>query len=85
MGLFHARLLKTGENDPLIVIVFEEVTIDGDINTIASLRFMLDHDDMFGPKDDRRTKFNPDAMRAIRRRIDGFIQQGTNYVPDNSL
>ena len=43
------------------------------------------HSAPFGPKDDRRTKFNPDAMRAIRRRIDGFIQQGTNHVPDRSL
>ena len=81
-GLYHARLLKTGESDPLIIIVFEEVTTDGKINTVASLRFMLDHDDIFGPKDNRRIKFNPDAMRAIRKRIDGFIQQGTNYVPD---
>ena len=84
-GLYHARLLKTGEHDPLVVIVFEEVTTDGEVNTVASLSFMLDHDDMFGPKDDRRTKFNPDAMRAIRKRIDGFIQQGTNHVPDRSL
>ena len=77
IGLYHARLLETNEDDPLIVIVFEETTIDGEINTVASLRFMLDHDDMFGPQDGR-TKFNPAAMTAIRKRIDQFIQQGNN-------
>ena len=84
IGLYHARLLETNEDDPLIVIVFEETTIDGEINTVASLRFMLDHDDMFGPQDGR-TKFNPAAMTAIRKRIDQFIQQGNNYIPDAPL
>ena len=84
IGLYHARLLETNESDPLIVIVFEEITTDGEINTVASLRFMLDHDDMFGPQDGR-TKFNSARMTEIRKKIDRFIQQGTNYVPDKSL
>ncbi|TDB48865.1 MULTISPECIES: hypothetical protein [Photorhabdus] len=70
IGLFHVRVVEA-ENDPLIVLVFEE---RGE-NTIASIRFMLDHEDMFGPKN-RRIKFDRDAMKRIRRCIDEFIQRG---------
>lgn len=74
IGLYHARLLKTGENDPLVVIVFENHTEDGEVTTVASLRFMLDHDDMFGAT--HLEKFDIPTMRAIRQRIDSFIQRG---------
>lgn len=74
IGVYHARLLQTGENDPLVVIVFESHTEDGEVTTVASLRFMLDHDDMFGATG--RTKFDLSMMRAIRMRIDEFIQRG---------
>ncbi len=74
IGLYHARLLRSGENDPLVVIVFEKRDENGEISTVASLRFMLDHDDMFGVQG--RAKFDADTMRAIRKRIDSFIQRG---------
>jgi hypothetical protein len=69
IGLFHVRLLR-GENDPLVVLVFDDK--DGD--TVASLRFMLDHNDMFGV--DRSEKFNPQRMKEIRKKIDDFIKKG---------
>lgn len=74
IGVYHARLLRTGENDPLVVIVFEKRDENGEEITVASLRFMLDHDDMFGAQG--RTKFNLKAMKDIRMRIDSFIQRG---------
>ncbi|MGP5513688.1 hypothetical protein [Pseudomonas helleri] len=77
IGLYHARLLATGEDDPLIVIVFETLDEDEQPTVVASLRFMLDHDDMFGAKG--REKFNVETMRAIRRRIDGFIKRGNEH------
>ncbi|WP_151744898.1 hypothetical protein [Acinetobacter calcoaceticus] len=77
IGMYHARLLDTGENDPLIVIVFEEIDEDGQISTIASLRFMADHDDLFGPVG--RTKYNEAQMRVIRMEIDGYIQEGNRF------
>ncbi|MFV5376187.1 hypothetical protein [Acinetobacter calcoaceticus] len=79
-GLYHARLLKTGENDPLVVIVFEEQEENGEMVTVASIRFMADHDDLFGPKDPKdKTKFDAAKMRALRMKIDSYIQQGNAY------
>lgn len=69
IGLYHARLLPSGENDPLVVIVLEEA--DG--NHVISLRFMLDHDDMFG---DRSAKRDPRRMKYIRQNIDNLIRRG---------
>jgi len=74
IGLFHARILPSGENDPLIVIVLEDVDEAGVATKVASLRFMLDHDDMFGELG--RVKFDENVMRAIRKRVDSCIQQG---------
>ncbi len=81
IGLFHVRLID-GENDPLVVLVFEEhKNEDGTIDTVASLRFMLEHEDMFG-RLKSSDKSNPEFMRQLRKRIDDFIQEGTNYVPE---
>lgn len=74
IGLFHVRLIKNS-NDPLVVLVFEE---RGD-ETIASLRFMLEHDDMFGTKNE---KFSNARMKQIRAKIDKFIQSGHDHVAD---
>jgi hypothetical protein len=71
MGLYHARIQR-GENDPLAVVVFEQQTQDGVVGQIASIRFMLDHDDMFGVGSE---KFNPKRMREIRGRIFEFIKE----------
>jgi hypothetical protein len=68
IGLFHVRLSK-GHYDPLIVICFD--SIDGE--TVASLRFMLNHDHMFGTI---KEKNYPVEMRAIRVLVDKFIQEG---------
>ncbi|HBP5426599.1 TPA: hypothetical protein L6B64_07070 [Pseudomonas aeruginosa] len=71
MGLYHARIQR-GENDPLAVVVFEQQTEEGVSGHKASIRFMLDHDDMFGVGSE---KFNPARMREIRARIYEFIKE----------
>ncbi|PTU79913.1 hypothetical protein DBO86_06200 [Pseudomonas indoloxydans] len=71
-GLYHARLVKNGENDPLVVVVFEEQDEGGKVHHVASIRFMLDHSDMFGEGGE---KFSTDKMKQIRRRIDDFIMR----------
>ncbi|HEK2899164.1 TPA: hypothetical protein ACKRMM_006091 [Pseudomonas aeruginosa] len=76
LGLFHARLID-GDNDPLVVLVFEERINhkNKEISRIASLRFMLDHDDIFGSHESGE-KYNSHLMKALRKRVDDFIQQG---------
>lgn len=72
-GLYHARIVDNRDNDPLVVVVFEEQSEDGKVNHVASIRFMLDHSDMFGAGGE---KFSVEKMKQIRRRIDAFIQRG---------
>lgn len=73
IGLFHVRLVR-GDNDPLVVLVFEDrENEEGGIDKVASLRFMLDHDDMFGTKGEKR---DPAFMKELRARIDAFVKQG---------
>ncbi|ELO4022721.1 hypothetical protein ACRTC7_20290 [Vibrio fluvialis] len=73
IGLFHVRLVR-GDNDPLVVLVFEDrKNEDGAVDKVASLRFMLDHDDLFGAKDEKRDR---EFMKTLRARIDEFVQQG---------
>ncbi|MGL6026051.1 MAG: hypothetical protein ACRC0U_02925 [Vibrio sp.] len=75
IGLFHVRLVR-GDNDPLVVLVFEDrENGQGGIDKIASLRFMLDHDEMFGTRSQKR---DSDFMRQLRARVDRFVQQGNN-------
>jgi hypothetical protein len=38
---------------------------------------MLDHDDLFGSKDNNE-KFDQAFMKELRKRVDSFIQQGNN-------
>lgn len=78
LGLYHARVLKH-ENDPLVVLTFDEEERNGQMVTVASLRFMAIHNDLFGPYNDRNTKFNPDKMRAIRRKIDEYRKRGDDH------
>ena len=70
IGLFHVRVVN-GQNDPLVILVFDE--IEGE--TVASLRFMVDHDDLFGSVKGNE-KFNPEFMRQLRQRIDNFVKKG---------
>lgn len=57
IGLYHARL--SYEDNP------EQTTV--------SVRFMVDHDTLFGTKEE---KFIQQRMKDIRKRIDDFIQLG---------
>lgn len=78
IGLFHVRVVN-GDNDPLAVLVFEEHQNDnGEIDIIASLRFMVDHSDLFG-EEGNGEKFDPTFMRQLRKRIDNFVQEGSNH------
>ncbi|KMK50482.1 hypothetical protein RO21_11605 [[Actinobacillus] muris] len=70
IGLYHARISYT-ENDPLVLLTFEYE--DNPEQTTVSVRFMVDHDTLFGRKEE---KFIQQKMKAIRKRIDDFIQQG---------
>ncbi|MFV8463004.1 hypothetical protein ACNO7T_17755 [Vibrio campbellii] len=74
LNLFHARLARNG-NDPLVALVFDEREEDGELVVVASLRFILDHDQMFGAKGTGE-KFDREFMNALRRKVDAFIQQG---------
>lgn len=70
IGLYHVRL-DYSENDPLIVITFDQE--DGSDEDIVSIRFMIDHDTLFGTAAE---KYIQQRMKAIRKRIDNFIQMG---------
>lgn len=72
IGLYHARLSYT-ENDPLVVLTFEYE--DNPEQTAVSVRFMIDHDTFFGNKEE---KYIQHRMKAIRKRIDDFIQRGNS-------
>lgn len=68
IGLFHVRLIN-GKNDPLVVVKFHE-TAEGEI---IDMRFMIDHDDLFGNK---ATKRNSACLRAMWLEIDTRIKEG---------
>ena len=70
IGLYHARLTYK-ENDPLVVLTFNYE--DNPEQTTVSVRFMADHDILFGSKEE---KFIQQRMKDIRKRIDDFIQLG---------
>lgn len=73
IDLFHARLSPSGDNDPLVVLTFNKVADVDQVEVFeVTLRFMVDHDRMFGTFAD---KMNQARMKAIRKRIDAFIQQ----------
>lgn len=78
IDLHHARLLRTGENDPLVTVVFEKFDEFGEPCAIASLRFLTNHDLMFG-EDDPKIKSNAAYMKEIRKRIDALIQEGNRF------
>lgn len=70
IGLYHTRISYT-ENDPLVILTFEYE--DNPEQTSVSVRFMIDHDTFFGRKEDKHIQ---QKMKAIRKRIDDFIQRG---------
>lgn len=67
IGLYHARISYT-DNDPLVILTFEYE--DNPDETAVSVRFMIDHDTLFGTKSE---KFIQQRMKAIRQCIDEFI------------
>lgn len=69
LGIYHARVDKQGENDPLIVLTFRSEREDN----IAEIRFMATHDILFGTVSD---KLFMQRMKAIRQRIDLLVQKG---------
>lgn len=79
IDLFHARLSPKGENDPLVVLSFENVAEKGNSAVYdVVLRFMIDHDRMFGTIAE---KMNQARMRAIRKDVDALVQEQKAYTP----
>ncbi|QQF79149.1 hypothetical protein [Histophilus somni] len=70
LGLYHVRL-DYKENDPLLVITFDKE--DEPELSKVTIRFMVDHDTLFGTAAE---KYVQQRMKAIRKRIDDFIQLG---------
>lgn len=64
IDLYHARISKY--NDPLIVLRRDD-------EASFSIRFLTDHDTMFGTKEQKNY---PELMRKVRQRIDALIQKG---------
>lgn len=75
LNLYHSRVVK-GDNDPLVVLTFDETVQNGKTITVASIRFLAIHDDLFGPLGNKSVKFNEQQMKNIRMRIDKYRQQG---------
>lgn len=70
IGLYHVRLLKK-ENDPLVIITFDD---DESESEVAHLRFIINHDLMFGAFHD---KYNPEALKSLKRAVSDAIERGT--------
>ncbi len=69
LDLYHARLLKNGANDPLVVIDFQPVAgADGTV----TLRFLVDHNQMFGTLTE---KAYPERLKALKRKVSAAAQQ----------
>ncbi|MDU4190649.1 MULTISPECIES: hypothetical protein [Aeromonas] len=69
LDLYHARLLKNGANDPLVVIDFQPVA--GADDTVT-LRFLVDHNQMFGTLTE---KAYPERLKALKRKVSAAAQQ----------
>jgi hypothetical protein len=68
-GVYHGRL--THYNDPLIVIKFEADEKPGQY--FASLRFIADHDNLFGTV---AQKHDRNSMTTIRNKADRHLYHG---------
>ena len=62
-GLYHARLLSTGENDALVIVTFQGIIIDQQEYEKAVIEAMIDHDLMFLP----HRKKNPADLKIQRK------------------
>lgn len=66
IGLFHARLLSIMGNDPLVIVKFHET----ESGQIADMKLMLDHDEIFG---DKNQKYSPEELRQLRKELNDLI------------
>ncbi|EQA6236354.1 hypothetical protein ACX5DZ_005089 [Enterobacter hormaechei] len=69
IGLYHARL-RPNFNDPLVVIKFSE---DTNGKKYVSVRFITDHDKLFG---EFAIKGNRTSLDALRKSVDEKVRKG---------
>gem|GEM_PF-1016699 len=69
IGLYHVRL-RANFNDPLLVIKF---TKDEQDKQYVSIRFITDHEKLFGCVDQKRDKI---TLSQLRQDVDANIQKG---------
>lgn len=69
IDLYHARVARY-ENDPLVVVEFEES--EDDELPILIVKFLVHHDEFFGTL---AQKQNRQAMLAVRRKIDAYRRE----------
>jgi hypothetical protein len=73
IGLFHARLVDSG-TDPLVVIKFH---IDENNEKFVDLKFMLDHDEIFGTK---KQKYDTHQLKEIHKSIDQLVKSCEKHI-----
>lgn len=71
MGLYHVRLLAK-KNDPLVIITFDKN--ESDERDVAHLRFILDHNQIFGAINE---KYDPNRLKEIKKIVSEAIRRGT--------
>ena len=69
IGIYHARL-RPNFDDPLVVIKFSKAD-EG--KPYVSVRFITDHDQLFGVK---KIKHDKSSLSALRKAVDEKIQAG---------
>ncbi len=69
IGIYHARL-RSNFNDPLVVIKFSE---DSDGKKYVSVRFITDHNKLFG---EFAIKGNRSSLKALRKSVDENVRKG---------
>ncbi|MGK9433522.1 hypothetical protein ACSSTN_07035 [Pantoea agglomerans] len=72
LGICHARL-RPNFNDPLIVIKFTEDSVG---TKYVSIRFITDHDKLFG---EFAIKGNRSSLDALRKSVDANVRRGDGH------
>lgn len=72
IGIYHARL-RPNFDDPLVVIKFCK---DEAGKPYVSVRFITDHDQLFGAKVNKRDK---SSIKALRKAVDEKIKTGDSH------
>lgn len=68
--LYHARVSSNG-HDPLVIVTFHPEDDSSD-DEYVSLRFLSDHEQLFGTTHQKQRR---DQLKVIRDKADDFIQQ----------